>query len=119
MYGGRLQVPAKQPLHHPAAHRLAGELRSMLWFYGQLGHVTGPQILCFMGCLHIPSEKWFTFWALSTLLNQLLGSCAGVKGICVSVGTRRGGRNREAGGTGLGGACTAPSFLSLAPGSYC
>lgn len=98
MYGGRLQVPNAQPLHHSHGLEACSERRSMLWFYGQLGHVTRPQILCFMGCLHIPGEKWFTFWALSTLLNQLPGSCSWRRKRSVCQWAPGGqGKNREAG----------------------
>jgi hypothetical protein len=90
MYGGRLQVSTAQPSIIPVAYGLAGEWRSMPWFYGQLVHVTRPQILCFMGCLRIPGEKWFTFWALSTLLNQLQGSCSWSEiDLCVDGSERR------------------------------
>lgn len=112
MYGGRLQAPNTQPLHHSRGLEACSERRSMLWFYGQLGHVTRPQILCFMGCLHIPGEKWFTFWALSTLLNQLPGACSGgERDVCVGGHQEARGRTEKRAGGGLGrGPLRAPPF---------
>lgn len=37
------EIAASQPVHHLELRGCFGELRSMLWFYGQPDHVTRPK----------------------------------------------------------------------------
>ena len=109
MYGGRLQVPKMQPLHHP--HGLEAcwrvEINALiLWAAGPRDQAPNPLLYGLF-----THSWWETVYILGP--KHTPKSAAGflqleVKEICVSVGTRRrrGGQRRARGG----GPLRAPGF---------